>query len=79
MRNLVLAIAALGAVACMGLPKAPAPTNPARFLSINDVYQADTLADGNGGMARLATLKQRISAEGPVLFVLAATSSARAC
>lgn len=71
MRNLVLAIAALGAVACMGLPKAPAPTNPARFLSINDVYQADTLADGNGGMARLATLKQRISAEGPVLFVLA--------
>ena len=71
MRNLVLAIAALGAVACMGLPKAPAPTNPARFLSINDVYQADTLADGNGGLARLATLKQRISAEGPVLFVLA--------
>ena len=71
MRNLVLAIAALGAVACMGLPKAPAPTNPARFLSINDVYQADTLADGDGGMARLATLKQRISAEGPVLFVLA--------
>jgi len=71
LRNLVLAIAALGAVACMGLPKAPAPTNPARFLSINDVYQADTLADGDGGMARLATLKQRISAEGPVLFVLA--------
>ncbi len=71
MRNLVLAITALALVACTGLPKAPAPTNPARFLSINDVYVADTLADGNGGLARLATLKQRISAEGPVLFVLA--------
>lgn len=71
MRNLVLAIAALGAVACTGLPKPPAPTNPARFLSINDVYQADTLTDGNGGLARLGTLKQRINSEGPVLFVLA--------
>jgi 5'-nucleotidase len=71
LRNLVLAITALTAVACTGLPKAPAPTNPARFLSINDVYVADTLADGNGSLARLATLKQRIGAEGPVLFVLA--------
>ena len=71
MRNLILAVTALAAVACTGLPKAAAPTNPARFLSINDVYIADTLPDGNGGLARLATLKQRISAEGPVLFVLA--------
>ena len=57
--------------ACSGLPKPPAPVNPVRFLSINDVYVADTLPDGNGGMARLATLKQRIQREGPVLFVLA--------
>lgn len=72
MRNLVLAGAALATLACTGgLPKAPAPTNPARFLSINDVYIADTLADGNGSLARLATLKQRIGAEGPVIFVLA--------
>ena len=71
LRNLFLAVTALAAVACTGLPKAAAPTNPARFLSINDVYIADTLPDGNGGLARLATLKQRISAEGPVLFVLA--------
>ena len=71
LRNLFLAVTALAMVACMGVPKAAAPTNPARFLSINDVYIADTLADGNGGLARLATLKQRISAEGPVLFVLA--------
>ena len=71
MRNLALAVAALAAVACTGLPKAPAPANPARFISINDVYVADTLPDGNGGLARLATLKQRISAEGPVIFVLA--------
>ncbi len=71
MRNLVLAATALGALACTGLPKAPAPTNPVRFLSINDDYVADTLADGNGGLPRLATLKKRIGAEGPVLFVLA--------
>ncbi len=58
-------------VACSGLPKPPAPVNPVRFLSINDVYVADTLLDGNGGMARLSTLKQRIQREGPVLFVLA--------
>lgn len=57
--------------ACTGLPKPPAPVNPVRFLSINDVYVADTLVDGNGGLARLATLKQRIQGEGPVLFVLA--------
>ena len=71
MRHLLLIAATLVASACVGLPKPAAPANPARFLSINDVYVADTLIDGNGGLARLATLKDRISAEGPVIFVLA--------
>jgi 2',3'-cyclic-nucleotide 2'-phosphodiesterase (5'-nucleotidase family) len=57
--------------ACAGLPKPPAPPDPVRFLSINDVYTIDTLPDGNGGLARMATLKKRIAAEGPVIFVLA--------
>ena len=54
-----------------GLPPAPPPTNPMRFLLINDVYVLDTLADGSGGLARAATVRQRIAAEGPTLFVLA--------
>jgi len=58
-------------IACTGLPPAPAPTNPMRFLSINDVYVADTLTDGTGGLARVATMHDRIRAEGPTLFVLA--------
>jgi 2',3'-cyclic-nucleotide 2'-phosphodiesterase (5'-nucleotidase family) len=63
---------ALGALAgCLGLPPAPAPTNPMRFLSLNDVYVADTLADGTGGLARVATMRARVQAEGPTLFVLA--------
>ncbi len=57
--------------ACTGLPKAPAPPNPVRFLSINDTYTIDTLPDGNGGLARIATLRKRIASEGPVVFVLA--------
>lgn len=42
-----------------------------RFLSINDVYVADTLADGSGGLARVATMRARVQAEGPTLLVLA--------
>ncbi|MCU0620745.1 MAG: 5'-nucleotidase C-terminal domain-containing protein [Gemmatimonadales bacterium] len=56
---------------CVGLPKAPAPTNPARFLSVNDLVGLDTLPDGNGGIARIATLEKRIASEGPVLLVVA--------
>ena len=62
----------LGALAaCLGLPPAPAPTNPMRFLSLNDVYVGDTLADGSGGLARVTTMRARVQAEGPTLFVLA--------
>jgi 5'-nucleotidase len=66
------ALALLALLGCgTGLPPAPAPTNPTRYLSINDVYVADTLDDGSGGLARVATARQRIAAEGPTLLVLA--------
>ena len=67
---LLLALAGTGLAGC-GLPPAPPPTNPMRFLLVNDVYVLDTLADGSGGLARAATVRQRIAAEGPTLFVLA--------
>lgn len=54
-----------------GLPPPPPPVNPIRFLLVNDVYVLDTLADGSGGLARVATLASRLEAEGPTLFVLA--------
>ena len=49
----------------------PIPLNPVRFLSINDVYVADTMADGQGGLARVATVRRRLADQGPVIFVLA--------
>jgi 5'-nucleotidase len=72
LRRLGAALALAAATACAGaLPPPPAPTNPIRFLSINDVYVADTLADGAGGLARVAAIRDRIALEGPTLFVLA--------
>lgn len=70
----VRAAAALGLLAAAGCAPSvpsPEPTNPIRFLSINDVYVADTARDGSGGLARVATMRARIAAEGPTLFVLA--------
>jgi 5'-nucleotidase len=49
----------------------PIPLNPVRFLLINDVYVADTMADGRGGLARVATVRRRLADQGPVVFVLA--------
>ena len=66
----VLALALLAAAACSG-PGKPIPLNPVRFLLVNDVYVADTMADGNGGLARVATVRGRLADQGPVLFVLA--------
>jgi 2',3'-cyclic-nucleotide 2'-phosphodiesterase (5'-nucleotidase family) len=51
--------------------KAPEPLNPVRFLLINDVYVADTLTDGRGGLARVATVRSRLADQGAILFVLA--------
>ncbi len=57
--------------ACAGGAGKPIPLNPVRFLLVNDVYVADTMADGNGGLARVATVRRRLADQGPVLFVLA--------
>jgi 5'-nucleotidase len=57
-------------LACGG-PRPPEPLNPVRFLLINDVYVADTMADGRGGLARVATVHTRLVDQGPILFVLA--------
>jgi 5'-nucleotidase len=59
------------AAACVPGAKPPEPLNPVRFLLINDVYVADTLTDGSGGLARVATVRNRLADQGPVLFVLA--------
>ena len=56
---------------CAGGPGKPAPLNPVRFLLVNDVYVADTMADGSGGLARVATVRSRLADQGPILFVLA--------
>ncbi|HKU61722.1 MAG TPA: bifunctional metallophosphatase/5'-nucleotidase [Gemmatimonadales bacterium] len=57
---------------CVGMTaKAPEPLDPVRFLLINDVYVADTMTDGRGGLARVATVRTRLADQGPILFVLA--------
>ena len=57
--------------ACMGSAPPPIPLNPVRFLLVNDVYLADTLTDGRGGLARVATVRNRLADQGPVVFVVA--------
>jgi 5'-nucleotidase / UDP-sugar diphosphatase len=59
------------ATGCVPGAKPPEPLDPVRFLSINDVYVADTLSDGAGGLARVATVRNRLADQGKVLFVLA--------
>lgn len=61
----------LGLSGCLGSAPPPIPLNPVRFLLINDVYTADTMTDGRGGLARVATTRTRLANQGPVLFVLA--------
>ena len=70
MRRLCPALLLL-VLACVPGAKAPEPLNPVRFLLINDVYVADTLADGRGGLARVATVRNRLADQGRTLFVLA--------
>jgi 2',3'-cyclic-nucleotide 2'-phosphodiesterase (5'-nucleotidase family) len=63
-----LASAALGQQEEPGAPRAQAALT---FLQINDVY-ATTPVDGAGGLARVATIKRRLSAGGrPVIMALA--------
>lgn len=70
MKRGVLALL-IGAAACVSGAPPPIPLNPVRFLLINDVYIADTLDDGQGGLARVATIRHRLADQGPILFVLA--------
>jgi 2',3'-cyclic-nucleotide 2'-phosphodiesterase (5'-nucleotidase family) len=69
-RHLLL-MTSLALAGCVPSAKEPEPLNPVRFLLINDVYLSDTLADGKGGLARVATVRNRLADQGPVLFVLA--------
>ncbi len=70
MRRLLFASSVLLAGCVAGAPE-PEPLNPVRFLLINDVYVSDTLRDGTGGLARVATVHNRLRDQGQVLFVLA--------
>ena len=58
-------------LSCYGGAPPPIPLDPVRFLSINDVQLPDTLPNGLGGLARVATVRQRLADQGPILFVLA--------
>jgi 5'-nucleotidase / UDP-sugar diphosphatase len=58
-------------LACVSNAPPPIPLKPVRFLSINDVKVTDTLPNGLGGLARVATVRNRLADQGPVLFVLA--------
>ncbi|HEU5303170.1 MAG TPA: metallophosphoesterase, partial [Gemmatimonadales bacterium] len=71
MRRLAPGVLLAGLTACMSNAPPPIPLNPVRFLLINDVYVADTMMDGRGGLARVATVRNRLADQGPVLFVLA--------
>jgi 5'-nucleotidase / UDP-sugar diphosphatase len=59
------------AVGCVSNAPPPIPLDPVRFLSINDLRGTDTLDNGQGGLARVATVKKRLRDQGPVVFVLA--------
>ena len=70
--RLILLVLLGCAVACVGSgAPPPIPLNPVRFLSINDVTVADTVAGDRGGMARVSTVRKRLHDQGPVVFVLA--------
>ena len=67
----ILAALAITLGACTAATRPAPSTAPLRFLLINDVYFGDTLRDGTGGLARVATLRDSLARTGPVQFVLA--------
>jgi 2',3'-cyclic-nucleotide 2'-phosphodiesterase (5'-nucleotidase family) len=73
MRLVAAAALALGALAgcARRVPNITRPAPAVRLLLVNDVYSADTLRDGTGGLARVATLRDSLARSGPVLFFLA--------
>lgn len=71
-RKALLALATLTGLACTAATPPSTAPGPVRFLLINDVYLGDTLRDGTGGLARIATLRDSLERTGgPVAFVLA--------
>jgi 2',3'-cyclic-nucleotide 2'-phosphodiesterase (5'-nucleotidase family) len=56
---------------CVSNAPPPIPLKPVRFLLISDVQVSDTLPNGRGGLARVATVRHRLADQGPILFVLA--------
>jgi 2',3'-cyclic-nucleotide 2'-phosphodiesterase (5'-nucleotidase family) len=70
-RRLALATGLLLVAACVSNAPPPIPLKPVRFLLINDVQIADTLPNGRGGLARVATVRNRLADQGPILYVLA--------
>ncbi len=74
-RSYLSLVGLAGAVACARqaavITDNPAAAPVLRVLSINDVYVADTLRDGTGGLARVAALRDSLARSGPVLFMLA--------
>lgn len=70
MRHLGMGMALL-ALGCVSNAPPPIPLKPVRFLLINDLKIADTLPNGRGGLARVATVRRRLADQGRILFVLA--------
>jgi 5'-nucleotidase/UDP-sugar diphosphatase len=70
-KTLAVSLLLVMLASCVSPAPPPIPLKPVRFLVLNDVAVVDTLADGSGGLARVATVRQRLDEEGPVLFVLA--------
>jgi 5'-nucleotidase len=61
----------LAVTGCVSNAPPPIPLDPVRFLLISDLSTADTLPDGRGGLARVATVRRRLAEHGPATFVLA--------
>ena len=53
-------------------PGSPRATAPLTLLQINDVYSMVPVANGAGGLARVATLKQQLTASGRTPFLVLA-------
>lgn len=66
-----LGLLLLAAIACVSNAPPPIPLRPVRFLLISDLKTADTLPDGRGGLARVATVRRRLHDQGPLTFVAA--------
>jgi 5'-nucleotidase/UDP-sugar diphosphatase len=70
-RTLAVGLLLIVLASCYSAAPPPIPLKPVRFLVLNDVFSADTLPDGSGGLARVATVRQRLDEQEEVLFVLA--------